>query len=140
MALTIREGTGTPISQDGSQTNPFITSHNGRTSTVIHKKLNIVTTDQDTETRLYTNVHLTIMPVSGSNLVLKLHEDVPQVPTEAEWATSTVSLNFSDTIYPVESDIVIGFFWVRVEVPAGTSVQNITANSFLLEYDEEAIA
>lgn len=120
-------------SNDGDQTNPVTTSHDGRNGDTFEIQLYLKSDDSHT----YTNI--SIKPISktsdddiglGSNSGtsgwgVKLLENPSHTPTENDWDSveygeqidyaSSVSIASNTTIIP---------FWYRIESPRGINVQN----------------
>jgi len=118
------------ISEDGLQSNPIQTTHDGTNGEVIEKKLFIQNNDQQ---EFYTNIELQAKPDSkvrvgdinypkafiGYKVIFKETQ-----PTESEWAsvesgnkeviTNIGSTDLADTSYKP--------LWVQVSIPGGTKV------------------
>lgn len=127
MSLAIYE-TATPASAfsvSGTFTNPLLSTFDGTTGGVVEKKYYV-----RNDSVLHTYAGITVTPLDSSGVSLidgsvgyswKLNAGNDR-PLEAEWITvadgSAITLsdiNDTNTYLP---------FWVRIEVPRGTSVQS----------------
>jgi hypothetical protein len=135
------------ISQDGLQTSPVQTSHDGTNGEVVEKKLFLRNSNTDF---FYTDVTLTPSPARktrvgdiqypeafiGFKVIIQENQ-----PTKGEWL-ATESGNTADMANigtTSQGDNGYKPFWIQIEVPPGTRAQTISDISINVQADENPV-
>ena|SRR3990167_10972683 len=131
-----------PISESGALTDPYLVTLDGRNGGVIQQKLYV---RNSSSTLSYSGISLTVVNTDDPSLVdgsvgitWKLSEGTLQ-PTDEQWKVidSANSITFSGIGTSAVSDTSTYLpFWVRTEIPRGTSVQTITDIQFKIVASE----
>lgn len=137
----------TLVSENGLQTSPIQTSHDGTNGEVVEKKVYVRSDDANF---YYTNMKLKGVParkvrVGDPNypeafIGLKLSPGDTQ-PTKNEWLAieSGNEVDFADIGDSNAGDNSYKPFWCQVSIPAGTRVQTVVDVSINVESDENPV-
>lgn len=135
------------ISQDGLQTSPIQTSHDGTNGEIVEKKLFLRNSNTSF---FYTDVTLTPSPARktrvgdiqypeafiGFKVIIQENQ-----PTKGEWLAteSGNTANMTDIGTTSQGDNGYKPFWIQIEVPPGTRAQTISDISINVQADENPV-
>lgn len=136
------------VSEDGAQTNPVQSSHDGTNGEIVEKKLYL---RNDNTNFYYENITLETRParkvrVGDPNYpeafigFKVINQDIQ--PTESEWlAVESGNMEVFDNIgSETEGDTAYKPFWVQISFPAGIRVQTIIDVSLSLDRKESPVS
>lgn len=135
------------ISENGLQSNPIKTSHNGTDGEIVEKKYYLKNDDANF---YYDNIQLKAVPsrkvrVGDINypeafIGFKIIEKDDQ-PTENEWLAieSGNTAAFNSIGSSSEGDVSYKPFWIQVSIPVGTRIQTISDITINFTFEENAV-